>query len=97
MAALYSRDNSLPPVIEHNWQCLETVWKVLQSEFFQEKPGVLLNTAEAQVKIKTPGLLEAKKPCPGVWTHRSSRNLCSQVRRQKLKEIKHPAPKSLSS
>lgn len=94
MAAIYSRDNSLPPVIEHNWQCLETVWEGAKPEFFQEKPGVLLNTAEAQVKIKTPGLLEAKKPCPGVWTHRSSRNLCSQVRRRKLKEIKQ---KSLSS
>lgn len=50
MAAIYSRDNSLPPVIEHDWQCLETVWEGATARILVGETWGALNTEEAQAQ-----------------------------------------------
>lgn len=80
-------------MIEHDWQCLETVWEGATVGILWEMPRVF-STLQKHRHNKENRLLKAKAPHP---EEQELSRLCSQIGRQKLKETKHLAPKSLSS
>lgn len=91
--------NSLPLIMEHNQHCLETVWKgttarslagEARHESQEKQPAQHCNKCQSVSTRQTTGLQEAEKPYPTLLTQASSLHTCrSQLRKWKLREIKH--------